>query len=299
MRSLKIWHKLFLFLTFVGLTLGLCGWGGAQVIKPGLTSYLGVGQLAANGTSLTSLSFAATTSAGNFFFSGNADMATAITIAIPSMIGARIGIRIAQKLSSEVLSLIFNGMSVIMIPMHFMVQEHRKKQNSSSSSSQSSSPSSPPSEEKSPENNFPPSSQRITLSSITLDKTTFMHIGYGTMMGILSSLMGVGGLPLTMSYLTFFTDMPHHLVQGTTMVSNLPSIYISAISLATKGYTPLALAGAVSCGSICGSAFGAHCALSLTEKELRQVFIGSLILFGGSSIFRSCINLRNIFFKAK
>ena len=278
---------------------------------------MGVSQLAANGTSLTSLSCATTTSAGNFFFSGNVDMTTAITIAIPSMIGARVGIRIAQKLSSDVLALIFNGMSVILIPMHFLVQEHRKQQNSSSSSS--SSPASDivntlddsktktafttdnevKQEDDKRSQILQPSSQMIDLSKFTLDAKTFQHLIFGTTMGVLSSLMGVGGLPLTMSYLTFFTDMPHHLVQGTTMVSNLPSILTAAISLAATGHTPLALAAAVSCGSICGSNFGAHAALNLTEEQLRQVYIGSLFLFGGSSLIRSFINLRNIFFIAK
>ena len=37
-------------------------------------------------------------------------------------------------------------------------------------------------------------------------------------MGILSALMGVGGAPLCMSYLTVATDLPHHLVQGWSMV---------------------------------------------------------------------------------
>jgi len=39
------------------------------------------------------------------------------------------------------------------------------------------------------------------------------HMCYGLFSGVLSALMGVGGAPLTMSYLTLNTALPHHLVQ--------------------------------------------------------------------------------------
>ena len=54
----------------------------------------------------------------------------------------------------------------------------------------------------------------------------------------LSAVMGVGGLPLTMSYLSLATaeeSFPHHLVQGTAMVAVVPSILASAGSARRGG----------------------------------------------------------------
>ena len=73
-----------------GMTLGLCGWGGAQVIKPSLTSgLLGLSQLASSGVSLSSLSCAASVGAFKFAESDCVDVRVACAIALPSMLGVR------------------------------------------------------------------------------------------------------------------------------------------------------------------------------------------------------------------
>ena len=112
-----------------GSTLGLVGWGGAQVIIPCLTSpWMGLSQIAATGTSLTSLSVAATVGSGQFLYHDSAHVATALCISLPSIVAARFGSRLAGKLNSEVHALIFNGLSVILIPTHLVVQQWRQKQ---------------------------------------------------------------------------------------------------------------------------------------------------------------------------
>ena len=251
--------------------IGTCGWGGAQIIKPSLTGFLGVSQLAANGASLTSLSCAATVSASKFFFSDNVDMMTAAVIAVPSVFGARIGVKLAQKMSSELLAFIFNGMSVILIPTHFFVQQYRENNPVKLNT------------EKSLTNNF--GTDKINL---------LKHSCFGITSGILSALMGVGGAPLTMSYLTLATDLPHHLVQGTMLVAVLPAVLTSAFSLAAGGHTPLLLAAAVCFGSITGSAVGANVALMLNESQLRQVYMASLLILGGRSVVAAGGNIRRL-----
>lgn len=80
-----------------GFTLGCVGWGGAQIIKPSLSKFLGLSTIAANGTSLTSLSAAATTGAFRFGFSDQSDFATAACIAVPSIFGARFGVKVSPQ----------------------------------------------------------------------------------------------------------------------------------------------------------------------------------------------------------
>ena len=113
-------------------------------------------------------------------------------------------------------------------------------------------------------------------------------------MGLISSLMGVGGAPLTMSYLTLSADMPHHMVQGTMMVSVLPPILTSVISLAASGHTPPALAAAVCTGSTVGAYAGAEFALTLTESQLRTLYMLSLVGFGGRTFVAAVGNIRRL-----
>ena len=97
-------------------------------------------------------------------------------------------------MSGELLALIFNGMSVILIPTHVFVQEYRKKN---------------PLDHV--DHAAPLSLERVR--SALADPVMYQHALYGIVSGILAALMGIGGAPLTMSYLTLQTALPHHLVQ--------------------------------------------------------------------------------------
>jgi len=250
-----------------GVVHGCCGWGGAQIIKPALISGLGLNTLAANGASLTALAFGSTTGASKFFASDSANIKISLAIALPSVIGARLGVRLAQKLSNDALSLIFNGMSVLFIPMHFFVQKYKETRISTGQSQSS--------EDDGPE-------------------ALMKHIIYGGFMGTISSLMGVGGAPLTMSYLTLATDLPHHKIQGTMMIAIVPAVVTSATTLIYSGHVPIAVAAAVCAGSITGSYFGAELALRLSEKQLRDCYMASLVVLGGRSIFGAAGNLSKL-----
>jgi uncharacterized membrane protein YfcA len=100
-------------------------------------------------------------------------------------VGVRIGLRAAQKMSSEFQALIFNGMSVVLIPSYFLVQQHTESIGK----------------------------KRISDSfdSLMIAKSSV----FGVFLGSITSIMGVGGLPMVMSFLTLATECPHHLIQVT------------------------------------------------------------------------------------
>lgn len=251
-----------------GFTLGCCGWGGAQIIKPSLTSgVMKLSQLSASGVSLTSLSGGATVGAGRFYLDDQVDLKTAMTIALPSLVGVRVGIRIAQKMSSELQALIFNGMSVILIPSYFFIQQRALKN--------------------------PPSLMKNTND----EKDVFFYVknaAFGGFLGTLTSIMGVGGVPMAMSYLTLTSDCPHHLIQGTAMATCLPPVLVSAFTLGFTGHTPLMLATSVAGGSMIGSFAGAQFALTLTDSQLRLVYMTSLVVLGGRSLVASIGNVSRL-----
>jgi uncharacterized membrane protein YfcA len=103
-------------------------------------------------------------------------------------VGVRIGLRAAQKMSSEFQALIFNGMSVVLIPSYFLVQQHTESIGKK--------------REKPISDSF--DSLMIAKSSV-----------FGVFLGSITSIMGVGGLPMVMSFLTLATECPHHLIQVT------------------------------------------------------------------------------------
>lgn len=152
---------------------------------------MSLSQIAANGASLASLSASGTVSATKFLMEDRVDLLIAASIAVPSVLSARAGVVVAQRLSSEVLALIFNGMSVILIPTHFFVQQYREKH--------------PHVKQVPTTTPDAPLSSSYSATAVPSRHSTpayFQHAVYGVCAGMLSALMGVGGAPLTMSYVS-------------------------------------------------------------------------------------------------
>jgi uncharacterized membrane protein YfcA len=273
-----------------GACVGLVGWGGAQFIIPGMSgSLMNLPQLAATGVSLCSLSLGTCMSSVKFAMTDNVSISTAVAIALPSVAAARIGSRLAARMSDDALSLAFNAASVVLIPIHFLVQRHAQQtQEQRLERRLSEQPSHHPPVPAPPDAHSPSS---LSLSGLaqTLDPK---HFCFGCVSGVISAIMGVGGLPFTMSYLTAFTPLPHHMLQGTAALAVAPSVLTSALS--RIHVVPPATAAAVTAGAVCGSFVGASVALRLSEERLRELYMLSLVLLGGRSFVAGAYNLRNI-----
>ena len=113
-----------------GMCVGVVGWGGAQVIIPSLMhpAVLGLTQMQATGSSLVSLACSAVMSGSTYLAAGSADLVIAASLAPTAVIGARFGVRLAARLSGDMHALLFNGLSVLLIPSHFAVQRWRQRQ---------------------------------------------------------------------------------------------------------------------------------------------------------------------------
>merc|ERR1719183_3140171 len=90
--------------TAAGITSGLVGWGGAQIIIPSmlypspLASY---SQLSATGISLSSLSLSSISSGYRFWSDNQVNIPLALSIGLPAVVSARVGSHIAKKLSGN------------------------------------------------------------------------------------------------------------------------------------------------------------------------------------------------------
>lgn len=249
-----------------GACVGLVGWGGGQFVIPSLTSAAGLSQLAASGTSILSLTGAAVMSAATFAASGSADLQSAALIGIPSIGGARLGVLVARRLPPDVHALCFNGLSTLMLPAHLLIQGARQRH----------------------EDN------RGSEGSRRANPPLAMHAAFGVLAGFASAIMGVGGGPLVMSYLTLATPLEHHLVQGTAACAVAPGMCAASLSHACAGTVPLGVASVVTAGAALGALGGTRAALWLSEEQLRTVYIASLILLGGRSFVAALSNIASI-----
>mmetsp|Transcript_47762 Transcript_47762/g.53217 ORF Transcript_47762/g.53217 Transcript_47762/m.53217 type:complete len:151 (+) Transcript_47762:376-828(+) len=134
------------------------------------------------------------------------------------------------------------------------------------------------------------------FSQQKVPEDVYQHISFGLLLVTLSSLMGVGGLPFAMSYVTECCHhsmlLNHQYVQGTAVCAVVPSVLMSALSRIRT--VPLLTVGCVATGATMGSSIGAGLALQLDPVTLHQLFMGSLLLFGGRSTIGAIRNLQRL-----
>ena len=284
------------------------------MIIPGMTYYnptynfgIGLSQLSATGISLSCLCVSTITSSYQFIQDNKVDFEIASYIAIPSMISARLGtIYIAKHVSNTALALFFNGASIILIPTHFFIQQRRRNKDKKAVTSESQTE-----EQHSVEKNTS-NHQKHRKDGVEHSKNDdstcdngnnnengtsllLQHSMYGIISGLISSLMGVGGLPLTISYLTEYTSLHHHYIQGTAITALLPSIITSAYSRRSAIIPHLPITCCVGCGAIMGGYVGSYYAIHhLNEMQLRNLYMLSLLVFGTRSMMGAYSNLRSL-----
>lgn len=236
---------------------------------------IGLSHVAASATSLSALSLSAVSGAISFGCEGAVDVPTALAIGLPSVAGVRFGVLLARSLSNETNRIIFDVLSTLMLPTHMIIQRRRASDG-----------------EAKPVTSW--SEERHGVVALA------SHGLYGVVSGSVSALMGVGGLPLAISYLTLATGMPHHLVQGTAMCSVVPGVVASSLSHLNAGSVSVMscillrisdatlqvkVAASAAVGSTLGAYAGARLALQLSEDDLRSLYCLSLIVLGGRSAF--------------
>ena len=275
-----------------GSCVGLVGWGGTQIAVPALThpSVGNMPQLVASAVSVCSQSVAASSACANYYTSGAVDVQLAATIALPAMVGARAGVAISRRLQPDVHALMFNGGSLLLMPCHFFVQRWRQTQQQSQQqqSQQQQSQQQQQQSQQQQEGQQPLPSPQPSGNTASL-------VSFGFLAGTLSSLMGVGGGPLAVSFLSVTTTLPHHLMQGTAACAVVPGMLAGGFFHVMKGHVPLASCAAVTAGAAAGGVFGSQVALGLSDERLRQCYMASLVLLGGRSFVAAGRNLQAIY----
>ena len=98
--------------TVAGLFSGIFGVGGGSVMVPLLILWMAYGEREAGGTSLLGMVPIAATGALAQAFYGNIDVADAVLVGLPALVGVTFGTRIQQSVPARGVSLLFAGLLV-------------------------------------------------------------------------------------------------------------------------------------------------------------------------------------------
>tara|TARA_B100001123_G_scaffold324296_1_gene364231 strand:- start:2024 stop:2761 length:738 start_codon:yes stop_codon:yes gene_type:complete len=104
-----------------GVFSGLAGIGGGTVMVPLMVQYIGMRQVTAHGTSLAIVVLTALASASGYSRSMSIDWALVISIAIPSLLLAPSGAKVASKLDNLALRRCFAAFLLVVAVLLFLV----------------------------------------------------------------------------------------------------------------------------------------------------------------------------------
>lgn len=112
-----------------------------------------------------------------------------------------------------------------------------------------------------------------------------LYILLGAVVGIVSSLVGIGGGIILVPVLVFFFKFSQPLAQGTTLALLLPPIGLFAVwEYYKKGFVDVRVALLLAIGFLVGSFFSAKIAITLPTLLLQRIF-GVLLFVIGIKFF--------------
>lgn len=107
------------------------------------------------------------------------------------------------------------------------------------------------------------------------------YVLLGTLAGVFSGLIGVGGGVIIVPALVYLFGMSMHQAQGTTLAMLVPPIGILAVwTYYKEGHVDIAVAALLCAGFIVGAWAGARLATSLSNVVLERTFGVVMVLIG-------------------
>lgn len=235
-----------------GILSGLLGVGGGFIMVPAMVYLLGMSQHQAHGTSLAAMIFIVLLSAISYSVNGYMNWAVAIELAIGGVLGAMVGARICNRIGAKHLRRYF-GMLLIMVAAKMI---------------------------------WDVASSTSGGGSVNGDiKPHELHgivvFGIGTLTGILSGLMGVGGGIIMVPAMVYLMGFSQKMAQGVSLAVIIPVSISGALIHAKQGNVRSDVGYWLVIGGVLGGLVGAQLAQILPNSALKAVF-GLLMVVLGS-----------------
>jgi uncharacterized protein len=248
-----------------GVASALTGTGGGIILIPVLAKLTKMTQQTINGTQHGAITFSAAVGAATHWQSGACNVPLAVVATIPSIVCARLGVQLAQRIPSKKLSLAV-GLAMLASSPIVVTKDSPQLPNLNRAA-------------------HPLDLQRYHatenrqqfFTSVRRDLPAFLisnakYAIVGGLAGFVSGLVGVGGGVLVTAYLTAATSLPQETIIGTSLLSIVPTSASAAYSaLRTKTIhvpTAVRLGGSLGLGVLLTSTFVTH---EVPEEVLRSI----------------------------
>lgn len=228
-----------------GFAGGIAGIGGGVIMIPLMVGVLKMNQHAAHGTGLVVLIFSGLVGAITYGFNGSLDITAAALLATTAIFTARAGAKFAHALPEWKLRVYF-GVFLIVVAILMLVKPY--------------------------------------LPSIDGLITDWLKISFfllaGSLIGLLSGMLGVGGGALMIPALVLFAGFSQYTAQGSSLLAMVPIGIVGAYTHWRLGNVNTSILPALIPGALLGSYLGSSWAHLLPEVALRAVFAVLLISTG-------------------
>ena len=185
---------------------------------------------------------------------------------LPALVCAPLGVFCARSVPPHVLQVGFNAMTTVLVPVQIWAVA-QKMLNRRSDSGRTAGE-----DDMATTGRHDHSWRLLGMVSV-----------FGAAMGWTNGFMGVAGLPFVVTFLTLATDLPHHVIIGTTFASVTPTV-LAAVTAHIRAQTvPLRLMPSLLGGAGIGCVAGATMSLNTSPEILQMLFILSLVAAGTRS----------------
>jgi uncharacterized protein len=230
------------------LTAGLFGVGGGVLLVPLLVYGLRRPQHVAHATSLVAILFAAVSGAVRFALDGAVLFPAAALMAVGGIAGAQAGARLLPRFSESRLRRIF--------ALVLLVAAARLTLGG------------------------PAAAAVETVPALDAGRLA-AYLGVGVVVGVLSSLLGIGGGLLLVPVLALGFGFDQHTAEGTSLAVIAPTALAGAVAHRRRGYTDWVLGSWLGATGLVGGSLGASLALGLSPEVLTRLFGGLLAVVAG------------------
>lgn len=224
---------------------GLIGIGGGIIMIPLLVELLHVDQCRAHGTSLVVLIFTGISGAISYGLHGQVDWTAAILLAVPAMLLAAAGARLADRLPAWKLKNFF-GVFLIFCSALLLLK--------------------------------PFLADWIGVLPDAVSGAALVATGAAT--GFLSGLMGIGGGTIIIPAMILLGGSTQHVAQGTALLVMVPSGFVGALTHWKLGNVAGGLLFGMVPGIVLGAFAGAGIAQFIPEEPLRWIFVLVVVYMG-------------------
>jgi uncharacterized membrane protein YfcA len=233
----------------VGAFSGLFGVGGGILLVPILVLVFHVAQKQAQATSLVVVALAATTGAATYGLGNSVVWGSVAFLLAGGLIGTWLGATIVVRIQTRWLQLMF-GLLLVAAAIRLVVA----------------------------------SGDAVSTTVATLGLWVIAgYIASGFAMGLLSSLLGIGGGILVIPLLIAFFGFTQQLAAGTSLVVMVPIALVGAWRLTRTGHTQWGQGTRIGLAAAVGAVGGASLAL-VSDAALMQAAFGVVMVFAAGQM---------------